>query len=612
MADQIPPPPPGFQMVQPMGQGVPPPPPGFQMLPHPAMPAATEQPPSSDYSPAEIAAMSPEDQAFLQREQQGAAQLRQAPSIGTQLADAALRTSGNVTKGLGSLIDLPIDLTNRAIEHFGGPQDYFKTVHGLVDKGLASANVPDPTTSTDRVVGRIEQGLGGLVGGMGVGSALAGSGSQAARGVGQALLTQPGAQVAATVAGSGAGGVAHEYGASPRNELLLSLAGGLTPAGLEATAVGASRGAARLLGTADQEASRLASLADLNGIPLKASQISESKVAKLLDSASKQVPFSGGQKFEDAQQAAFNTAVAKTIGENTSKITPQVFEKATQRVGNMYNDLWNRNSLTVSPGLRNGFQRVAQDAVSADPAITSKINGYWQRIGKGVVLDAQGRPVLPGNRFKEIDADMGRDVAKGGDDAHYIGQLQAELRTAMGQGMSAADQAQLALANKQWGNLKTIEALVAKNALGDISPSGLMQRVTANGAGKRAMARGTRGDLGDLARVGSRFLKDPIANSQTAPRSAIYNTMRRMGEGAAGMLATGGAYLHPVAAGVAGAGLAGTVAISRTIQNIVKNPRLVEAILNNPNANAKLKLQLQQALGASVNPTTQSVRLQGQ
>jgi hypothetical protein len=37
------------------------------------------------------------------------------------------------------------------------------------------------------------------------------------------------------------------------------------------------------------------------GIPLSATQVAPSKVAKVLDSVSQKVPFSGAQKFADAQ-----------------------------------------------------------------------------------------------------------------------------------------------------------------------------------------------------------------------------------------------------------------------------------------------------------------------
>lgn len=599
MADTIPPPPPGFQMVQP-GQAVPPPPPGFHIMPSQVLPDTNVSAAAPDYS----SQWTPEQRAQADAEAQRGADLYKPQSFGSQLADAALRTSGNVTKGMGSLIDLPIDLTNRAIAHFGGPQDYFQTVHGLVDNGLASANVPEPTTPTERVVGRIEQGMGGLVGGMGVGSALAGSGSQAARGVGQALLTQPGAQVAATVAGSGAGGVAHEVGASPRTELLASLAGGLAPAGLEATAASAARGAGRLIGSASPEATRLANLAESAGIPLKASQIAESKVAKLIDSGTSQVPFSGAAKFQNQQQEAFNRAVGRTIGVDAPKITPDLFAGAVKRIGGEFDRLTANNSIPITPDLGRKLQAVAQDAQSFyGPEAKSMVDSIIQRL-----VSQSQNGTIPGRVYQSIDSKLGSAIRSGGERSKVLGDLQEVLRDAMGANIKPEDAAAWAQARQQWKDMRTIEPLVGKSTTGDISPAQLMGRVTGNNAGKVAMARGTRGDLGDLARIGQRFLKDVVPDSGTARRTAVIDALKAPGAVVGSALGTGAA-INPLA-GLATA--AGAVGISRTVQNMLKNPRLVEAILNSPNANAQLKQQLQQALGASIDPTAQSLRLQGQ
>lgn len=151
------------------------------------------------------------------------------PSLGRQLLNSTLQAGGNVVKGVGSLADLPIDALNAGVAKFGGPENYFQTIHGLTDKGLQASGVPQPSSPTERVIGRVEQGLGGLVGGMGLGGAMSSSASPVARAVGTALQSHPGAQLASAAAGATAGGVAHEAGAGPKTEMALSLLGGLAP-----------------------------------------------------------------------------------------------------------------------------------------------------------------------------------------------------------------------------------------------------------------------------------------------------------------------------------------------------------------------------------------------
>lgn len=66
-----------------------------------------------------------------------------------------------------------------------------------------------------------------------------------------------------------------------------------------------------LLGSPSPEVAQLANSAINDyGIPLSATQVAPSRFGKLLDSVSAKVPFSGAQGFQDAQQKAFNAAVA--------------------------------------------------------------------------------------------------------------------------------------------------------------------------------------------------------------------------------------------------------------------------------------------------------------
>lgn len=110
-------------------------------------------------------------------------------------------------------------------------------------------------------------------------------------------------------------------------------------------------------------------------------------------------------------------------------------------------------------------------------------------------------------------------IAKpGGEKGHYIGKVRDVLRSHMDDAISPADREAWQTARQQYRNLKTIRDLVSKETGSGISPAALMGRMNAGGAGKEAMASGKGGQLGDLAQIGQRFLKDPIPNSGTAER----------------------------------------------------------------------------------------------
>lgn len=98
---------------------------------------------------------------------------------------------------------------------------------------------------------------------------------------------------------------------------------------------------------------------------------------------------------------------------------------------------------------------------------------------------------------------------------------------------------------------------------GDISPAQLLGRVTANNAGKEAMAAGRGGDLGQLANIGQTFLKDGIPNSGTPERLAAY-----------GLLGAGGYANLPSALGA--------IAGARGYQALMQSPRLLAKVLQDP------------------------------
>jgi hypothetical protein len=226
------------------------------------------------------------------------------------------------------------------------------------------------------------------------------------------------------------------------------------------------------------------------------------------------------------------------------------------------------------------------------------IKGYWDRVTKGLQVDPNGNVYLPGSRFKEIDSDMGGDLTQGGATANYIGPLRQAFRDAMANNMSPNDKALLDLTNKQYGAMKTLEPLVAKSTTGDISPASLMGAVTKNAAAKTSMARGTRGDLGDLAQVGQ-LLKEP-PQSGTEPRMMIRNLLA--GIGSAGGALAGGQVLGPL--NTLGVG-ALTVAGSRGIQNFLQNPELVR-LMAGGQANYQNALN---RIGATALPTAQGIQV---
>jgi hypothetical protein len=343
------------------------------------------------------------------------------------------------------------------------------------------------------------------------------------------------------------------------------------------------------MGKPSPEAADLARNALSLGIPLKATQVSPSKVGKLLDSVTGQVPLSGAGNFNQAQQAGFNRAVAKTIGENSDKITSGVFDRARQRIGAMYDDLASRVNPQITPGVQQKLDAVLADAKQlGSPDSANAVQNIAQRISDQSVNGA-----LPGAAYKSIDSALGSIAKNGGEKGNYAGQLRQVLRDAFTDSASGADKDLMATANRQYGNLKTIEPLVAKDSVeGNISPAQLLGRTNATKAGKASMARGTRGELGTLANIGQQFIKSQVPDSGTAQRLMAFRTL---GTGLGGFAAGS-------VGGLAGlASLGGAMGASRLTQSALKNPKLVQALLD-----IQQQKQGVPALSRSFNPALQS------
>jgi hypothetical protein len=517
------------------------------------------------------------------------------------LGRAAIMTGRNVVHGALALPAMLNDATlvpaiNAVSKAVGS--DYREAPSSQqLDSYMNAVGIPNPQpeNATERVVSGIDRGVGGLLSGAGIGRALAGAGNQALQGVGEALTSNLGAQTAATAGGSAGSEITRELGGSPLTQIGFGLAGGVSPAALGAGRQAITSGAARLLSSPSDEAVALGRYATDAGIPLKASQVSPSKAAKLVDSVTGQVPFSGAQAFQQTQQRAFNRAVARTIGEDADAITPEVFSAARARIGASYDDLASRINPQITPAVQTKLANVlksAQQFGSDDSAraVASAIDRVKAQMADGV---------MPGKAYKSLDSELGNITKNGGEKGMYAGQVREILRDAFTKSASPADKAQMALANRQYANLKTIEPLVASDAVeGNISPAKLLGRVTANKAGKASMASGSRGELGMLANAGQRFLKAQIPDSGTAQRSAVVNALKTVGTLGTGVAAGSGMVGIPAAVMTA----IGAVGGSRAIQAAMKNPALVKALLGQ-----KSPSEIGRLLMISANPTAQQV-----
>lgn len=356
-----------------------------------------------------------------------------------------------------------------------------------------------------------------------------------------------------------------------------------------------------LVGNITPEALTLAAKAKSLGIPVNIAQLGDSKFLQTLNSSIQQMPFTGGAKAASEQRGAFTRAVSRTFGEDTDKVTPDIYASAKSRLGSQFDDLAARNNLNVDPALKIKLGAIQDQATNmADDGTIRAVNNVIDRIGEQSKtvpsISGQGATFLPGEAYSSVDSMLGNAIKNGGEKAAYLKNIQGVLRDGMDQSISPADQQAWQQTRSQYRNLKAIRDVVGKDAGdGNIPPALLMSALNNNNAGKEAMAMGVRGDLGDLGRIGRQFVQDKVPNSGTAQRAM-----------AMGLVGGGGAAFGAGPATIAGMVLGGATA-GRLLNKVMTSPQIVEALGKQGIAAADIAkippAKLVQILGATIGMT---------
>jgi hypothetical protein len=358
--------------------------------------------------------------------------------------------------------------------------------------------------------------------GNGGGNLLARAASVATHGAGQ------GAMGAAAVSGGNDAPLGEQLGVG-------TLAGAiLGPAGkLVGKAGGALVDAAAP--TTNPIVAQLAEKAVNSGIDVRGSQISGSPFVRTLDSVLARVPGSGVAADNAAQRAQFTRAVGRTFGADSDTLTPDVMSNAKNAISDVYNDVGHRTMLDVSPERGSAFmpnlQQIVDDAHGVlDTNKLPALNKLVENVKDKISPDG----TIPGTVFKTLTSQgsMLDKATKDGNSsfANAAKAIKANLNDALESSAAPEDAAALRDANWQWKNMKTVEKLVANSPDGQINPATL-QRPVSTSFKNRAYTGA--GDLGDLADIGQRFLKDQ-SSSNTTERGQALNFLLQHGSSVAG------------------------------------------------------------------------------
>lgn len=332
----------------------------------------------------------------------------------------------------------------------------------------------------------------------------------------------PGANtmVGAGLIGAGLGGVQPVGSEDSRiGNMVLGAAGG---AGGQAAANAIGRVVRPVQSQLNEPVASLARAAEQKyNIPLNAAQKTGSRPLQIIESVLENMPLTADRQLmaKALQRNAFNKATLSTIGETAEQATPEVLNAARTRIGQSFNDLSARNTVTLGDDFLNALGTVEGRLNEfSSPAIKENIE-------KALNLAANG--TLDGKTYQSVRSTLGRKADgafRSGDSdlGQALKTIKSALDDAATASISAADREAWKQARNQWQNLKVVEKAAAPNTAdavaGNVSPAKLAQALLQ--VDRKGMTYGTRGDdLSELARIGQALIKDQIPNSGTAQRA---------------------------------------------------------------------------------------------
>ena len=359
----------------------------------------------------------------------------------------------------------------------------------------------------------------------------------------------------------------------------LGAAGGMVGNALVNGASAVAQPVANILSTAHQKAVQILSDA---GIPLDAAQQSGSSFLGKVRSRFWDNPFTSGQQSELAgtQQALYNKAILKTIGEDATTATPEVMQRADDRIGAVFKDVLDRNNVQVTdPVLAKIGSVQAAAAEDEKSPIVSIANRFINAVGEDGAVSGQ----TAYNIKKDLDrAAQSQDTTL----AYHAGQLRSTIMDAINDSLPADDKTAFQTARQQFRNMSTIEPAIDRMGGGNISPAKLANALaTKSNRGASIYGRGDT-QLVDLAQAGNLLLSDKNPNSGTTAREIMQMGLPLIAGGAAGGYdAYNGDYTGALekAATTAGA----LYAIPKAAQYLINNPTTANYLANGMQGNMR-------------------------
>lgn len=386
--------------------------------------------------------------------------------------------------------------------------------------------------------------------------------------VNPATYLGPGSAVAKFLTTAGAvfgGAVGREVGGTT-GEVIGAVGGGLTPAA-------ATRVATPIL--VQQARQAATQVLENEGVTaITAGQRTGNRSLRYAEGMLGDAPLAGGRATEQSEESGrqFTRAVLNRVGENSDVATPEVIDRAFDRIGGQM------DAIAARTQLRMDQQFVSDMRAVEDEYLATTQEGARRPVVQNVLDDFLTRlvnsPSVGGEQFQAFRSRLlrlQREAFKDPEYSHALGGYVEAMDNALERSITnPADLDALRQARRQYRNLIPVAKAAAgageQSAEGIITPAKMRQALTSTDRGKRDYARG-RGDYADLVQAGN-LVMTPLPNSGTAQREMV-RTFASILAGLAAGTATGNVTEGvgaAAAAAASGPGLMGRGLMSHPVQ----------------------------------------------
>jgi hypothetical protein len=332
------------------------------------------------------------------------------------------------------------------------------------------------------------------------------------------------------------------------------------------------------------------------GIDLSLDQIAPSKVRDTVQKISQNIPGSGVDAFQEKQRTQWMRSVAKTIGEDSDNLGPEVLQNYLKRAEKDFDGVLGGKTITFEQSDINALGDVAAQAkrkvsTGLSDIVQNNVNDVLDNLTKFSVAKG-GRREVAGEQLASLRSQLLADLPSiEGGARPQVAKIIDQIDKVVNRHLSPAEVKQLADARLQWRNYRTLDPLLEKSTDGMIDPTQLMQKVASSKYIKASRKKTGEDDLVDLARIGKQFL--PIKGGSDTAQKVAY-----MKGGSA--VFTGGVALSNLP--LALTGLAANTGYQKLIN---QSPRVVKNLVSGSQTPSKVP-----AIAALLGAQTAPVKIQ--